>query len=399
MQNPILGVLAASLLLTTGYAQESKPLPAPQQAKEGQVPAPVAPIPPTPAPQIPGQPTGGNAWFGDTNKDLGTFYGQGDATGIFKFKNPSNTTIEWRNLSGSCQCTRATVRVGGRTYELSGKPDPGKLTRVTKTPGQPDQIERVQQIAIESGAEGEVEVHMDMTGITGPKQASLDVHTTDPALAQFKLNFHASGAQLFTVSPSDVQLNKMVWSESREFTVTVTSMQKDWNITGMDDAGKTLTATWEKVQNGANASFVIKGKYGPVDGDCAGGGMLKFRTDVQGGASFQVRVAAVVQGPLEVKPGSFLTLGLIRKGSEVKKEIVFEPNDEFQLGTTEIKFEKMTMSSEFVTATSHRDGKKVVVELAVSDKAPPGLLRGDMVVGLNHPLVKEKHIMFNGYVR
>lgn len=388
MQNPILGFLAASLLLTTGYAQEK-----PQPGREGS-----APIPPTPAPVVPGQPNGGNAWFGETNKDLGTYYGQGDATGIFKFKNPNNTTIEWRSLTGSCQCTRAIIRVSGRTYELSSKPTPNQLLRVTKVAGQPDQIERVQQIAVEAGAEGEVEVHLDMTGVTGPKQASVDVHTTDPALTQFKLNFHANGAQLFTVAPADVQLNKMVWSESREFTVTVTSMQKDWNITGVDDA-KALSATWEKVQNGGVTSFLIKGKYGPVSEDCAGGGVLKFRTDVQGGQTFQVRVSAVVQGPLEVKPGSFLTLGLIRKGNELKKEIVFEPNDETQIGAVEIKFEKMTMAEEFVKATSRQDGKKLVVELAVSDKAPAGLLRGDMVVSLNHPLVKEKRIMFNGFVR
>lgn len=383
MQNAILGFLAASLLTSTGFAQEAKP-----QGTDG-------------APVISGQ-TGSNAWFSETNKDLGTYFGQGDATGIFKFKNPTNTTIEWRSLAGSCQCTRATIRVSGRTYELASKGNPNRLTRVTKVAGQPDQIETVNQISIEAAAEGEVEVHMDMTNITGPKQAHLDVHTTDPALTQFKLNFHASGAQLFVVSPAEVQLNKMTWSETREFTVTVTSpQQKDWNITGLDEAGanKVLTATWEKAQNGGMTSFVIKGKYGPVDSESAGGGVLKFRTDVQGGQTFQVRVAAIVQGPLEIKPGQFLTLGLIRKGSELKKEVVIEPTDDFQLGATEIKFEKMSMGEEFVKATTRLDGKKVVVELAVSDKAPAGLLRGDMVVGLNHPQVKEKRIVFNGYVR
>ena len=136
-----------------------------------------------------------------------------------------------------------------------------------------------------------------------------------------------------------------------------------------------------------------------MDGDSAGGGVLKFHTDVQGGATFNVRVMAFVQGPLEVKPGSFLTLGLIRKGTTLKKEIAFEPNDDAKLATTEMKFEKMTMAEEFVTVTSRQEGNKVIVELAVSDKAPAGLLKGDLVVGLNHPLVKEKRIMFNGFVR
>lgn len=391
MQNPILGVLVLSALLAAGRAQEVKP------DGQSQKPAPFAPVAPgAPTTKLPAGP---NTWFPVTNQDLGTYFGQGDAVGVFKFKNPNNTTIEWRALSGSCQCAKATVRVGGRTYELSSKPTPNQLTRITKVPGQPDQIEKVQQIAIEAGAEGEVEVHLDMNGITGPKQASLDVHTTDPALAQFKLNFHANGAQLFSIAPAEVNLNKMTWSESREFTVTVTSpLQKDWSITRMDDA-KSFAATWEKSVNGDVTSWVIKGKYGPVDGDSAGGGVLKFHTDVQGGATFNVRVMAFVQGPLEVKPGSFLTLGLIRKGTTLKKEIAFEPNDDAKLATTEMKFEKMTMAEEFVTVTSRQEGNKVIVELAVSDKAPAGLLKGDLVVGLNHPLVKEKRIMFNGFVR
>lgn len=392
MQPSILGVLVLSALVATANAQEKAD---PQPAKGGTTAPPTTPG----APVSPKLPPSGNSWFAETNKDLGTYFGQGEAVGVYKFKNPNNTTIEWRSLSGSCQCAKATVRVGGRTYELSSKPTPNQLSRVTKVPGQPDQIERVQQIAIESGAEGEVEVHMDMNGITGAKQASLDVHTTDPALTQFKLNFHANGAQLFAISPAEVQLNKMVWSDSREFTVTVSSpQQKDWNITSMDDQ-KGFSAVWEKAENNGVTSWVIKGKYGPVDGDSTGGGVLKFHSDVQGGATFNVRVMAFVQGPLEVKPGAFLTLGLIRKGTTLKKEIAFEPNDNFQLGTTEMKFEKMTVSEEFVTASSHQEGNKVVVELAISDKAPTGLLKGDLVVGLNHPLVKEKRIMFNGFVR
>jgi hypothetical protein len=386
------GVLALAVVCGVSSAQDVRAPEAPKQATKE--PKTVQPglVAPTPG-------TGGNAWFPVTSKDLGTFFGQGDATGVFSFKNPTDKTVEWRNLTGSCQCARVVVRVGSRVYELSSKPNPNRLTRVTKVPGQPDLIEQVTQISIDPNQEGEVEAHLDMNGITGPKQAHLDVHTSDPALPQFKLNFNANGAQLFSISPTEVQLNKMTWSESREFTVTVTSpLQKDWSIVRMDDA-KAFSATWEKVVNGGVTSWVIKGKYGPVDGETGGGGVLKFTTDVQGGASFNVRVLAFVQGPLEVKPGAFLTLGLIRKGTSLKKEIVFEPNDGKDLEAPSLKFEKLTLGSEFVTATSRKDGIKLIVELAVSDQAPTGLLKGDLVVELNHPLVKEKKIMFNGFVR
>lgn len=356
---------------------------------------------PTPRAVTPqaGPATGGNTWFPVTNQDLGTFFGTGEAAGVYHFKNPTDQTIEWRQLTGSCQCTRAKVTVGGRLYRLTSKPNPNRLMRVTQVPGQPDQEELVQQISIGPGEEGDVEVHLDMNGITGAKQASLDIHTSDPTLPQIKLNFHATGAQLFTVSPSEVNLNKMTWNESREFSVTVVSpLQKDWRILRMDPA-KGFDVSWEKQTNNDNTAWLIKGKYGPVDGETAGGGVLKFYSDVNGSASFTVRVMAMVQGPLEVKPGGFLTLGLIRQGSELVREISFEPNDGIKLEATELRFEKATLASEFLSVTQRQDGDKLVVELHISDKAPKGLVKGDLVVALNHPLVKEKRIMFNGFVR
>ena len=41
----------------------------------------------------------------------------------------------------------------------------------------------------------------------------------------------------------------------------------------------------------------------------------------------------------------------------------------------------------------------VVRDLEVADNAPKGLVKGELVVKLNHPLVAEKRIMFNGFVR
>jgi hypothetical protein len=346
------------------------------------------------------QGSGGNTWFPVTIMDLGTFFGHGEAVGTFRFKNPGDQAVEWRNLAGSCQCAHAAIRVGERNYVLTSKPNPNVLMRVTRTPGQPDQMERVQQIAIGPGEEGEVEVHLDMNNITGPKHATLDIHSTDATLPHTKLSFHANGAQLFVVSPTEFNLNKMTWNESREFTFNVVSpLQSDWNILRMDDAGKAFDVRWEKSQQGGRTSWLITGKYGPVDSEMQGGGVLKFHTDVQGGASFTARVIAFVQGPLDVTPGGFLSLGMIRKGQSLTKEIVFQPNDGVDLAATSLLFEKMTVNEEFVTATARKDGEKLVVDLVISDRSPTGLLKGELVVQLNHPVVKEKRIMFNGFVR
>jgi len=101
MQPSILGVLVLSALVATANAQEKAD---PQPAKGGTTAPPPTPV----APVSPKLPPSGNSWFTETNKDLGTYFGQGEAVGVYKFKNPNNTTIEWRSLSGSCQSAKAT---------------------------------------------------------------------------------------------------------------------------------------------------------------------------------------------------------------------------------------------------------------------------------------------------
>ena len=378
----LLGAIAITQLLG---AQEGMNVKAP----EAPVPAPVT----RPGTMPP------NTWFAVTELDLGSYFGEGEATGVLRWKNPTNKPVEWRNLNGSCQCLHVTVRAGDRTYELRPKQQP-PLVRVKNSGGGRQDTEPVNMISIEPNEEGEIEVRLDMHAVTGSKMATLDIHTTDPGQAQLRLKWTAVGATLFTISPAEVNLNKMTWSESRDFTATVVSpLYKDFNITRMDDAGKAFQVSWEKTMNGPTAAWTIKGKYGPVDGETAGGGLLKFYTDIRGEMPFTLRVMAFVQGPLEVKPGGFLTLGMIPKGKTLKKEIVFEPNDGTKLEMTGYHFEKTSVAGEVLTVKSSKDGEKLVVAIEVSDKAPIGLLKGDLVVELNHPLMKEKRIMFNGFVR
>ncbi len=391
LHRPGLAAVTAALLAPLGWCQDAKPA---EVAKRVEVPATqVAPVVQQPG-RLPG-----NSWFPVTDMDLGTFFGEGEATGVFQFKNPTGQTVEWRNLQGSCQCIRAVIRAADRHYELRPK-QANPLVRISKDESGGEQIEPITQIAIGPGESGEIEVHLDMHGITGPKMATLDIHTTDPALQHLKLRWNATGAQLFTISPAEVQLNKMTWNESREFQVTVISpLKKDFNIVRMDNAGPAFDVSWEKSSIGETATWTIKGKYGPVGEEVAGGGVLKFHTDVNGNATFTVRVMAFVQGPLEVKPGGFLPMGMIRHGSSLQKEIVFEPNDGTNLELTGFRFEKLRGSEDSLKVSSSKDGNKLIVALQVLDKAPVGLLKGDLVIELNHPLVKEKRIMFNAYVR
>lgn len=380
---PALGALLAALA-GAALAQETKAVPPEGKAAPAGVGQPGAP---------------GNPWFPVVDQDLGVFFDNEQAVGKFQFRNPHGKTIEWKALTGSCTCTKAMVRVGDRQYELSSKPQPNTLRRITKQAGGGETSEVVTQIAMAPGESGEVEVHMDMHGTVGVKQASLDIVTTDPDSPMLKLRWHATGAQQFLVSPRDVQLNQMTWNETRDFTVVVTSpLQKDFNITRMD-AAKDFDVKWSKELRDGVATWTITGKYGPVTNEVGGGGVLKFYSDLKNEASFTVHVMATVKGPLELKPGSHLSLGRIQKGTPKTERVVFESNDGVDLSAKELRLEKLSIGKEFVTVNQSKDGKNLVVELAISADAPTGLLSGAVVVELNHPAMPEKKITFNGYIR
>lgn len=345
-------------------------------------------------------PRSNNPWFPTTDLDLGTYFGHEEAVGVFPFRNPRSQAIDWTNLQGSCTCSRAVIRVGDRRYELQSKPEK-QLVRLTKGANGIEQQERVQQIQIGAGEEGTVEVHMEMHQVSGAKSASLDIHTSDPSLPQLKLKWQATGAQMFQISPSEYNLNTMAWNEVREFTFTVTSpIAKNFEILRMDpNADKAFKVTWDKQMNGEMAIWTIRGTYGPVPDEKGTGGMLKFYTDTPGDNSFTVRVGAMVKGPLEVKPGGFLPLGRLSKGVEVRKEVVFEPNDGTKLEATSLTFDNLSVPKEAVRAESRQVDGNLVVTLVIGADAPLGMLKGDLLVKLNHPLVQEKLIVFNGFVR
>jgi hypothetical protein len=378
-------LLSILLTLTAGVVplDAQKPVQGPKKPAVG--------INPQPAPRQ----EQGNAWFPEVRKNLGTFFENETARGEFSFRNPKDEPVVWKHLQGSCQCSKAVIRIGDRTYELTKKSGTSPLQRVEGNNRTP-----VTQIEIGAGEEGTVEVFMEISGAGGTRQASVDIHTEDPDTPMIKLNYSAAGAQLFLLSPKEINFNEMTWNESREFTVTVTSpIAKDFNILAMDDAGEDFEVSYSKEMVGEVANWTIRGKYQPKSGDTMGGGVLKFRTDARDDANFLVRISAMIKGPLDVKPGTFLTLGMVRQGKSKVASVTLVPNDGSDLAATAIKFERLSVDPKYLTTRQKKDGKNLVIELEISDETPRGLLRGDMVIDLNHAAIKRKKILFNGYVR
>lgn len=389
-----LGVLAGGLVVPAA-AQEVKQVK--PQGDNGQPEQPVKIQPGA------GLQRTGNSWFETAEADLGTFFNNESAVGKFKFKNPSDKAQEWKSVQPSCACSQAKVLVGGRTYEVSGKP--AAIWRINQGSGG-EAREKVSTLEVAPGESGEVEVHMDMHGVTGVRESDLIIYTTDQDTPQLKLKLKATGAVMFSIVPPEVNLNKMAWNQQREWTVQVTSpIAKDFNITGHEPLQPGLKVEYDKQMKDGMATWTIRGTFGPLEaqagtgGGINSGGQIRFKTDVKGGTGFDVRVMAFVEGPLEIKPGSFMSLGMIRRGTPVTRRVTLEPNDGSDLQVARFRLEKLSVAEKFVLPKATKEGKLLHIDLEVSPDAPEGLFSGTLVIELNHPAVKEKAVMFNGYVR
>ena len=139
--------IAATLALPVLGQQAAKPVkkgPAIKQARAKAARSQQTPDDAVQAVPTPGKASGGNTWFPVTVRELGTFYGSGEAIGKFDFTNPQQTDVDWVSLTPSCQCARAEILIGEgqshRVYRVISKPQK-RLVRVTRAAGEPERRE------------------------------------------------------------------------------------------------------------------------------------------------------------------------------------------------------------------------------------------------------------------
>jgi hypothetical protein len=125
---------------------------------------------------------------------------------------------------------------------------------------------------------------------------------------------------------------------------------------------------------------------------------LEFRTNLAATPVVKVKLRASVRNVVEMQPGIF-TLGVVRKGKGTTARVAFTAIDGRPLEAVALRFEKLSLPEEHVQLRSTKEGAKLIVELEVAADAPPGLIRGDVVVELDHPGSKQQRVLFNGYVR
>ncbi len=352
---------------------------------------------------IPGTPTAdSNPWFEKARLDLGTFFNDEKASGKFTFKNPSAAEQKLTNIMGSCTCARAEFHIGDRVYVLDREPVANSLHRVIKKDGQ-EVKERVSHITVAPNESGEVSVQMEMTGVRGSKEATLDIQTSEASTPQLKLSWKATGAVFFEVSPPDVNLNDMTWNDKRDFQFEISSpLKEEFNVTGHDPLGPGVAInSMEKVMRNGRAVWVIKGSYGPGVDERNNGATITFLTDLQN-KKVDARVIAFVKGPLTVDPSGFIALGHIPLNSSKAKSVKIVPTDDFDLQAVKIDLEDLQIpegSRDKLVVSTSKDGKALVIEIKIAEGMPRSTVRGKVKVTLNHPAAPLKEFLFNGFVR
>ncbi|MDP6929947.1 MAG: DUF1573 domain-containing protein [Planctomycetota bacterium] len=339
-----------------------------------------------------------NSWFPRTMLDLGSFFQEEDASGVFKFKNPTKAICQLKDLAGSCTCTHAVIRIGGRKYVYDSEKN---LSRVLSKDGN-EVKERVSHINVGPGESGELEVHMNIGGFQGDKEANLTIQTSDPDMPLTTLHWKATGATYFIADPPDIALNEMDWADKREFQFEITSpLKKDFEITGHDPLPATMKISYRKEMRGDKAVWLVQGSYGPGVDPRDGGGQIVFKTNVED-KTVTVGVSAIVKGPLEMTPGGFLSFGAVRSSEGKTMTITLTPVGEFELNVNELEVTGLSLKAadkKFFGVSHRKDGKSVKVDLTIKPGIPRSIVRGTLKVHLNHPGAKMKEVMFNGFVR
>ncbi len=340
-----------------------------------------------------------NDWVESPSIDLGTHLEGEVGHGKWTFKNPTDKPQSITSFQPSCTCSKVAVRVGGKLYRVENQPRPHTLYRIDVDDKGAETKEMVDSVPIGARETGEIDVELDLRGVSGVKEASATVHTSDEKNRVLMLKATATATQFFRVMPPEINLNKMGWQDRRDFSARISSpLQKDFEIVGHDELPEKMQVSYRKEMNGDEAVWVVDGSYGPGVDSRAGGGVIRLKTNVQDKA-VELRVIAWVEGPLQVRPGAFVPLGRIPAGQGMTKEVEIEPSDDMDLQVESIQLANLTIDEKFIAITSRKDGKILKIAIAISPDAPRRLVRGDLTVHLNHPAVKVQEFQFNGFVR
>ncbi|MHC4851370.1 MAG: hypothetical protein ACYTGW_11315 [Planctomycetota bacterium] len=402
MRTPLPAILASLLALLAACACAQEP---PVSQHERTPPGQAGPGGSTAAEsKIPRMETGGkNDWFDRTRLQMGDHLQKKTIKGLFKFKNPRKDPVQFSAFTGSCQCAKAVIRVGERKYALSKVPKDNALHKIELKNGHEVKTE-VSRITIDSGESGEIEVHMEMAGIQGVKEASLQFATSDKKYPLMLLKWEAMGVKLFNIRPADFFLNDMKWEDEKVFRFQISSsVKKDFKLLDHEALPSFVKVKKKQIKlPDGTPAWEVSGTFGPKADPGSGGAAIKFKTDLDNQV-VSLNVIANVLGPISITPGTFIPFGRIKKQQGAERKVTITPNGDFDLELEKIEFRRLKIDRKYLKVHHEKKGKNVVISLKVLPGAAPKrrmvLVRGVMVVHLNHPAMKTKNFSFNGILR
>lgn len=392
-----LSLLSASLVLS-GLAAQTPDQGPPKPDQNPPAPVEAEVVPTTGGGVEAFEEGGGNTWFKKTKRHLGTYFQEEEASGKFTFENPHPKAHKLYQIQPSCTCSKARITIGDRIYEIGSDK---VLNQITKADGV-ETKKQIQEVPIGVGEKGEIQVWMKMDGAQGDKDADLQIMTSDSKLPVVNLRWRATGATYFVADPPEIHLNEMTWTDKREFTFTVYSpLREDFSIVRHDKLSKGMAIEYSKSKrDDGRAVWTISGTYGPGADERDNGGQIVLHTDFDE-KTVTVPVSAFLKGPLEMKPGGFVSLGQVKNSEGKTVAIELTPNGDFDLQVEKVEVAQLNVKGEKrekLKFTQSKDGKVAKVSIVIEKGMAPGYVSGMLKIHTNHPAAKVKEVMFNAFV-
>lgn len=332
------------------------------------------------APVEPGKPSG-KISFREKEHNFGKTFEGDPCVHSFEFKNEGPGELKISNVQPSCGCTtkKVTINVDGVDKEY-----------IYNTP-------------IPEGTIGHIEASLNTTGYHGPKTSRISVYSTDQTAATTLLTVQTEVEQFFKLEPPSVAQGMIFGKAGGESLVKITCLKAD----------SFEVKNWEPVPEGLSLEFTKpdaeKKNYGELKIKFLPGvkeGMINhtavLHTTIPGAEKprdIRVTIMATIMGAVMYQP-AFLGFGLVQAGKAQTTKLNVQNRDPQKA----IKITEVTIDSpqkEFLSTNVKTDmeGQTYVVELTVSEKCPPGIIKGTLMVKTDHPESAEKKVSFSGVVR
>ncbi len=194
---------------------------------------------------------------------------------------------------------------------------------------------------IPPGTQTFVEATLDTTKFLGQKNSGLTLHFDRPAFAQKDLALSCFIRGDVLLNPGAVDFGLLTRSAGSQQVLQLTYLggQPNWGITKIDTVSPHITARAEEIENTRSASSVQYRLTVQLNASAPTGYFkdeVTLHTNDPSSPTIPVSVTANVQGAVVVTP-SVLTLGQIKAGQVVTKDILVRSAEPFTITETAAK--------------------------------------------------------------